>query len=833
MGLMVKNDLLAKLASCEACSDRTLAFQQVLAVQRSCLQMAALAAIDLYEVRVRPLIELELTDIATQMLAPADGTPVQLLDLLIPSFRNCIDPRFAAGWYPNEVTPAGEKLAEGLGKKLESWVTFRNNRPGHGVLDKDTVDREFEPLCRLAANTIAVLGSLFPIAAIINGQRIMVLDSVIPQAVVTSCPNASGQAVVLRQFRSKRGIWESHCQTLDLQSSQEIVVPVETTAPLLMLSSGRRRQRFLGLDLRVGSHKWTPLVDVPSRQTAYFEGRLTELEKLIKWSNDLESRACLLYGDGGIGKTTLALEFIHGLLERPPSDLQFRPQVVCFYSAKMTRWTEHGIQHYTSLQPVIEDAVRQLLYALHDSLDKAWWKSSGEALINRVAGELRSMGVERNATLLIVDNAETLATKPGDDQILGDILTEISRKVARVLVTSRRREKFEAFPIEVTPMDDDAGAALLLRLGRELKAAAIQSAGASRLRKETRDLHGKPILLEALARHVAKSGLSIDAAKRQIVQDAQEGLSEFLYEDAWARISEEHRRVFIILSELDVPLTNHVVGWVCGEVSAIHVAWQQAFEETHFGNQLAYGSESEIDIAPMAGEFFLVKGRELPHADRARLNLIKDSVTRKYRERERALSTPASDRIEEAFRTPEARAAKLSARMGKLEDANLWYEEAVTKDSQNSALFDRFAWFLMQLVGDLDKAEQMAEVACRLDGKNFEAHFTKALIFYRRFDLAKGDEAVILAQEFGKSETACWIQKARARMGNLSLHSRDAERRTVLLAQAERYLTQARKSLVSSDRYYLKNLESCDKIERWVRDEHERGRVIAQGTYVG
>lgn len=829
----MKAALQKRLDDCKNRSDRPLAFQQVLALQRSCLQMACLAAIDLYDARVRPMVDLELNDLLLQMLAPTDGTPVQFLDLLVPSFRTHINPRLCSGWFANEPLVEGGDSGEGLARRLESWVTFRNNRPGHGVLDRGTIDREFEGLISLASLTLSVLAPLFPEQESISGATTLMLQEFTPNVIVRSCPSERGDPVVVRSIRNRRGVWGALCQTLSMDDSRELTLSIDSDAPLLAIGGGLRRQRFVGKSIQVGSTSWMPLVDLPSRQTAYFEGRGAELDQLLAWCNDLESRACLLYGDGGIGKTTLALEFIHNLLERPPTNLLFRPEVICFYSAKLTRWTEHGVQHFSALQPVLEDSARQLLYALHDNLDRGWWRTSGQALIDRVASEFRSLGIERNAALLIVDNAETLSTKPGDDQILGELISAISRKVARVLVTSRRREKIEALPIEVAPLNDEDGCALLRRLGSELGAAAIVAAGDSRLRKESRNLHGKPLLLEALARHVANSGLSIDAAKAQILRDAQDGLSEFLYQDAWARISDEHKSIFIVLTELDLPVTNHLVGWTCSLVGAPHMSWLSAFDETHFGSKLEYGGDYEIEIAPMAAAFFRLKGQRLVGADRAVIDQIKEAVKRKQQDRERALSAPADDRIEAAFKTPEARAAKANARLGKLEDANLWYEEAVAKDSQNAALFDRYAWFLMQLKEDLDKAAKMSEIACRLDPKNAEAQFTRGLILYRRFDIATGDQAIDLAQKLGRPETTCLIQKARARLGNLRKNGNDVAARSALLSQAGTLLERARRSLVKGDRYYAKNVESCDKLESWIQQEIARGNLMNRGTYVG
>ncbi len=67
---------------------------------------------------------------------------------------------------------------------------------------------------------------------------------------------------------------------------------------------------------------------------ADFTGRKKEITELIDWFNDPEdSKRCLVYGDGGIGKTTLILEFMHRVLEGS-IEVEWKPSVITFYTAK-------------------------------------------------------------------------------------------------------------------------------------------------------------------------------------------------------------------------------------------------------------------------------------------------------------------------------------------------------------------------------------------------------------------------------------------------------------------------------------------------------------------
>ena len=62
---------------------------------------------------------------------------------------------------------------------------------------------------------------------------------------------------------------------------------------------------------------WKPFVHIPDRlaSTDVFTGRAKEMSALADWADDPDSRKCMVWGDGGVGKTTLVVEFLHRLLE--------------------------------------------------------------------------------------------------------------------------------------------------------------------------------------------------------------------------------------------------------------------------------------------------------------------------------------------------------------------------------------------------------------------------------------------------------------------------------------------------------------------------------------
>lgn len=527
-------------------------FNYTFAIERSILQCAALAALEYFARAFRGLATYNVVELAREMLSPGDSTPIDTLDRLIPLFRQSGWSACANGWF--EPFPLDARLLISaqqnytpLVRTLGEWVRFRNDRSGHGVADAQTIASKLEWLEGVATSTLQVLNDLIPIATS-DGQA-LAISAPEGEISIESLKIITGKAIVIRRINKTSDSWKLRYQTLDQETSSEGYYLLPNSTPLLTLQAG--------LGLRYGQRSvaftdsiWRPLVLLPDRQTTVFEGRSEERMGLLDWYDDLDSRACLVFGDGGVGKTTLVLEFLNDILDIPQRDHRFRPDIICFYSAKLTRWTENGVEHFRGRAPAIADAVRDIIRAIEDVLERSWFSYDPEPLVDRAATLLSEIGLNRNSVLLVLDNTETLAQRPGEEKGIARLIARVASKVARVLITSRRRELIEARPIEVLSMDEETGLKLLRRLADEYEAKPLTLAGDSRLRRISRDLEGKPLLLNVLARYIGHTKLSIDTAHTKVLRDAKAGLSEFLYEDAWRRISTEQQNVFMALALL-------------------------------------------------------------------------------------------------------------------------------------------------------------------------------------------------------------------------------------------------------------------------------------------
>lgn len=202
-----------------------------------------------------------------------------------------------------------------------------------------------------------------------------------------------------------------------------------------------------------------------------------------------------------------------------------------------TKWTENGLIYLRSAEPIIDECIRELVRS-QKSIGKDWFTTSGSALISKAQSLLIEQKITRDDILLIIDNTETLATTMAESRALADSLNKISKVLARVIVTSRRREEIAAEPIAIIGLSEQESVALLKRLAREYNAQPLVQAGEPKLRKIANQLMCKPLLITAFIKYMSYSQISIDNAIEKYITQSDEELLEFLYEDAWLRMTD-------------------------------------------------------------------------------------------------------------------------------------------------------------------------------------------------------------------------------------------------------------------------------------------------------
>ncbi len=774
---------------------------------RAELQMAAIAATEYTLGQVDAEDELAV-DAAKKILHPLDGDMVGILDTLLPLVRSEQWPGCCKPWF--EKAPAGV-----LSRRASAWVNVRTEW-AHGNLSREFVDKQLPVLEALATDLLSGLADLLPKA----GPKDMAVLAIPGGSLELQCVFAdAGKPVLLRDIRASGGRWLARFHAVDPVTAREGTRQLDPDH-WIPAAAGRNSQEFVGHQIqKADGGVWRPSVRLPGKQTAAFQGRTKELAELRDWYNDVgESKVCLVYGEGGVGKTTLALEFLNDLLDQPEG-VRWFPAVITFYSAKQTRWSPEGLVYLKGVEPAISEGVRTLAKLLERRLDKAWFQDDAAALVSRAITLFTEVGLKRDDILIVVDNTETLSRNSGDERQLAQVIGKLSR-LGRVLLTSRRREAIEARPVEISMMDEETGCRLLRALAQQSPAPCISSAGDAKLKQISRKLSGRPLLLEVFARHASKPGASLERSLDLVLKAAEDELGDFLYADAWERLPEEHRTVFFALESLGGHADSQTVAWICTEAEVPQSVWiDKAFQETRFGSMQSYGASFDLQLELGTRKFLAARLAAAGPQHKERVRAIADKVTRRQRQLLAAATAQVGDRIVQAFRSAPAKAAWLAAKAGNVEDALLWHEEAVKADPDNAALWERYAWYVRTKTGNGALAMTCALQACKLAPDDPEANFTAGWIAAGEGDPEQADRHLERAREHGKPPHMCHLQRARARI------QRAEQRHDITPAE----LTEARALLAQSK-------ESAAKLPRphqaaWEK-EYERmswrlGRVTA------
>lgn len=782
--------------SVTAMASQEMQFNYLTSCLRSIYQTAAVMCLELIKGHGKLCDHFqEFESLAARFHQPSDGLPLEILDKAVPIIRSLVTADFLVGWYETSQNQSATYV-----KEMEEWVQFRN-RVAHGVADQNDISEWSPKMLQLFNRGIAVFTTLLPILDC-NTGKIYLSENLGGGSVKTPLVD-NGKLLVITKVQEKRGVWKIHAKQLCWEES--LSRTIEITEPNIFCEGAADTyERFDHATVLTGTKKFGILHNIPNRQTSVFEGRKKELDKLSSWINEpTESKSCLVYGDGGYGKTTLVLEFLNNLLDGYVP-LESPPDIISYHTAKMTKWTDQGIVHCRGISGAMGESIRELLYCFQDVVGKEWYKVDGVALVNKIQTELKQNGYSRDNILLVLDNTETLISSTSDQEELTNFFEEVSRKVGRIIITSRRREDIGAKPIKVTQLEEGESLKLIKRLASEYSAGPLLQAGEPKLRKACAQLMHKPLLIDALVKYIGRTGTGIDDALGSVLRKTNDQLLDFLYEDAWQRLNEGQRDVFLVMVSITCPSDEFSVGHACQQVGIPHDEFLAALDETYFANQSKQLGKYKIEMVDLAKNFFERQLGKVSAEHRQTIQSHVEAVDEYAREKEIIDREYKSDRVAEAFRVQYAKAAKNYAEKGMLTEAKDSYELALLDDPLNSALHDRFAWFLLHKTHNVPEAFEISKQAVKLDEHNPDALLTLGIINYRMHDLKKGDDFINKAAHLGKPMTLCLLRKGIGRYHTARVEG-DFPAASKLIVEALDFLRKAQRELLPGEAYYKKN----------------------------
>ncbi|MBR9799000.1 type IV pilus biogenesis/stability protein PilW [Cobetia amphilecti] len=769
---------------------------------RSILQLASITAIDIAD---KSIDEADMphsySSLKTRFYSPADGLLREIIDSITPLVKHHVSTHFYNGWFESR---NGEKP---LCNRVSDWVEFRNERHAHGVID-DSLTKIWSDI------TISIIESSLEVFEIFMDRVIdddgkITLDHALNNIRISTPLVLENKAIIFQKLVETKGFWYFKVYVVSDLESSSFNLQLSPDNPLI--GNGQvSNSRFRLSEVKVGDDSVTVYNNIPSRQTPIFEGRNIEKEKLINWFDENQQRACLVFGDGGVGKTTLVLEFFNSWLDGEIEIPKPIPEIVCFYSAKMTEWNDSGLKYLRGSPEALDQCLRELMHCIESSLSKKWYTTSGDRLVDKVESELLKNKFTKNDVLLIIDNTETFVNSTSDLHAFTDQLKKISHKIGRVLLTSRRREQLAFEPIPLSELSEEESISLIKRLANQYYAIPLSQAGDARLRKVSRQLFNKPLLIDALVKHIARSGCGIDEALDNLYMKTNDDLLEFLYEDAWARMSISQQYMFMVLTLITYPVNDFTVARACQLIKIPIEEFHVSLNEAYFCNVTDFGSTYDVHIVNFARDFFKKKSEELNCEDKKEIENFAADIDEKAIEKDRVDNEYRVDRVEEAFRTQAAKSAKIEADKGHYDDADIYYQLAVSEDPLNASLYDRYAWFLLHKKVDINAASENSKKSLELNPNNCDALMTAALIEYRRGRLKAGDFYISESIKMGKSESL-----GSLRMGIARYHSAKKANDEIvaekLISESSLLIKDAEKKLIIGDYYYQRNRADINK----------------------
>lgn len=416
---------------------------------------------------------------------------------------------------------------------------------------------------------------------------------------------------------------------------------------------------------------------------------------------------------------------------------------------------------------------------------------------------------------MIIDNSETLSDSPQKNAELTEFLKQAGKKLGRLIITSRRQESVEVEHILVEGLNESDSVKLLNRLAEIYNALPIVQAGDSKLRATANKLMNKPLLLEALVVYISRSRISIDSAVENIFRKSNDDLLEFLYEDAWDRLNDVQRKLFYIIVSLTSPLNSTAISRACQLVEIQHINFLDSLKETHFASTLDYGSHYELELVELAKRFFEKKLSELDESQKREVIELSNNVDKYTHERIKIEKEYKEDRVSEAFRSEFSKVAKVAVDNNDFPKALEYYKLAVEDDPFNSALHDRFSWFLSNKINDLPLALEMALRAVELNETNCDALVNIALIYYRQANITSGDEYIDKAESRGRAKSFCCLRKAIARY-HFTFNEMNIEEKKLTLDDSDRFLKLAERFFTPEIPYAAKTKKSIDKFKQLI-----------------
>ena len=252
-------------------------------------------------------------------------------------------------------------------------------------------------------------------------------------------------------------------------------------------------------------------------------------------------------GEGGVGKTALALRCLYNLLDTPSPPFD----VIVWVSLKTKKLTASGI---TDVHDAVTDTLG-LFQSVSTNLGTATDDLETDALISEIIRYL-----ENSKVLVAIDNLETLA---GDD-ILYSLLERGIPSGSKVLFTSRVRLGILEMPYTLEPLDPREACTLMRSFSKALSEGIIGKATQTVIEKYCKNLFFNPLLIKWFVESVARGSSPDSLLNSDLGGDLQKALS-FCCSSLLNKLNADEKAIIEILAAARVPLTFIKLSYIYSE----------------------------------------------------------------------------------------------------------------------------------------------------------------------------------------------------------------------------------------------------------------------------
>ncbi len=254
---------------------------------------------------------------------------------------------------------------------------------------------------------------------------------------------------------------------------------------------------------------------IPDFDETGFIGRKKDAENVLKLILG-NNRVVSIIGDGGIGKTALALKVAYDILDlkdKNPFD------IIIWVSAKTTMLTAHGIK-------TIENSLVDYGGLLEGLIEGVGESSSVQNSLNTIIEYL-----DLFETLIIVDNLETIL-----DEKIREFIRDAQKK-CKILITSRIGLGELEFRSPLEGMSESESMVLIRQLASLKKTKIIENLPNQKLNDIAKKLHYNPLALKWFVNSV-ETGLSPNE-----VLNNTEDLLNFCLTNVYEKLSEDAKNI--------------------------------------------------------------------------------------------------------------------------------------------------------------------------------------------------------------------------------------------------------------------------------------------------